>query len=126
MFCLDESLRPVAEIFFITRTFNTTEMDNPRPKAVFFADIGRRDNSKYCEVGNWYVVEAEVYDSIQISAIRIWKPVMSAPTADFNPHIVSDWEVQKEEWYNDDFELMTKFENVCECKEKLLEFTSAS
>lgn len=104
------------------RTFNIITMDNPRPKSVFFADIGRRDNSEYCEVDSWYVVEAESYDSVNVSAIRVWKPVISPPKADFNPHIVSDWEIERERWYNNQLDLMTEFEKVCECEDNLLQF----
>lgn len=97
-------------------------MDNPRPKSVFFADVGRRDNSEYCDVGGKYVVEAECYDSIQLSAVRVWKPVMSSPKSSFNPHMVSGWEVQREQWYDNNLDFMSTFENVCSCEDNLEDF----
>ena len=97
-------------------------MDNPQPKRVFFADVGRRNNSEYCDVGNGYVVEAEYYDSIHVSAIRVWKPIMRSENVDFNAHMVSSWEVQKEQWYNNNLDFMSRFESVCSCEENLIEF----
>ena len=88
-------------------------MRNPSPVSVFAADIGRRDEAEYCSLKGGYVLEMQGYSPHSICVLRVWVPVMPESSNSFNAHIVKDWNMRCERWYNSRSEIEDIFESIC-------------
>lgn len=72
---------------------------------VFLSDMSPSRNSEYA-ASDTQVLELEYFESINMHCLRFWEPSIFEGAISYHECVISDWKVNKEEWFNS--EIMAK------------------